>query len=342
MKRSSRINAYVFTFIILLSLTFLKCSKDTSNPVQPANVDYNGLWTGTLTSSLVTTPAAITINMTTTNNTISGTYSVITGAVGTISGTINNNSFSFTLTQTTSTCTGSFTGQGSINGTTITFTYTGHDCWGTHNNGSGTITKYNSTADVICPLFAGNVWTYVDSTFSSTGSFTVKDSSRLMIVGKNSFSYQGQSMEFYYWNWINLKTGKLQPYSWLMRNDNDGLSIYGGYFRNQPTTLIKTLAEKYPVNVGDTWNCPRWTFSSVDSSFKIADTVKYSCISTNQVYATPGGNFNCYVYTYQRKYTSAGVAMIDDNYLYYDKTRGYVGMIAKTNGVMRFKKVFKK
>jgi hypothetical protein len=339
MKVIFDLNTKFLLLIIFLSLTIYQCSKD-NNPTESVNANLNGLWTGTLASNLLTTPTGITINITQTNNSISGSYSVITGASGTIAGTINNNSFNFTLTQTTPSCTGSFTGQGTINGTAITFTYSGADCWGIHN-GSGNLSKYNSGADVICPLYVGQSWTYIDSTFGATGIFTSRDSSRLGIIGKGSYNYQGQNIELFYWNWVNLKTGKVQNISWLMRNDNDGLNCYGGYFRNQPSTLIKSLGNKFPATAGDTYNSPRWTFNGKDSVFYLPDTVKYTCLATNQVYRTPAGDFSCYVYNYQRKYKISNQDMVDDNYTYYVVNKGYIGLVGKTNGILRFKKVLK-
>ncbi|MCX6174441.1 MAG: hypothetical protein NTZ27_06820 [Ignavibacteriales bacterium] len=339
MKIIRRIKENSYLFVIILSFTIYHCSKD-DNPVQTGETNFNGIWTGTISSNLVTTPTGIIINITQTNNTISGTYSALTGAYGTISGTINNNSFNFTLTQTTPTCIGSFTGQGTISNTTITFTYNGNDCWGSHN-GSGSVTKYNPGTDVICPLYVGISWTYIDSTFGTTGTFTSRDSSRLGIIGKGTYNYQGQNIELFYWNWINLQTNKPQKYSWLMRNDNDGLNCYGGYFRNQPSTLIKSLGNKFPANAGEIYNSPRWTFNVRDSVFYIPDTTKYTCLATSEIFKTPAGNFSCYVYTYQRKYTSNNQSMTDDTYTYYAKNKGYVGLVGKTNGILRYKKALK-
>ncbi|TSA26845.1 MAG: hypothetical protein D4R68_06665 [Ignavibacteriales bacterium] len=339
MRCSHKIKNSSLLCIFILSFTILSCSKD-DNPVEAGNTNLDGIWTGTILSNLVTTPSDITISITQTNKTVAGTYSVLTGASGTISGTINNNSFNFTLTQTTPNCIGSFNGQGTISNTTITFTYSGSDCWGTHN-GSGSVTKYNPGTDVICPLYVGISWTYIDSSFNTSGVFTSRDSSRLGIMGKGSYSYQGQNIELFYWNWINLKTNKPSTYSWLKRNDNDGLNSYGGYFRNQPSNLVKSLGNKFPVNAGDTWNSPTWSFTPSDSAFHITDTLKYTCLSTNEIFKTPAGNFSCYVYTYQRKTTVNNQTTISDTYLYFVKNKGYIGLVGKTNGVMRSKKVLK-
>jgi len=329
-------NLKLSLLILLSSLIIYNCSKD-NNPVQ-SDSNFSGLWTGTITSSLVVTPAAITITINQTNNNISGNYSVVTGASGIVAGTVNNNSVNFTLTQTTSSCTGNFSGQGTLSGNTLTFNYTGNDCWGSHQNGHGNLTKYEPGADVICPLYVGISWTYVDSTYSTSGAFVSRDSSKLGITGKNTFNYQSQNIELFYWNWINLQTNKAQNYMWLVRNDNDGFSWYGGYFRNQPSALSKSLNIKFPANVGDTWNYPRWTFNLKDSVFRIADTVHLTCIANNQIYKTPAGNLNCFVYTYMINNQTT----VDSTYLFYSKNKGYVGMIGKTNGIMRFKKVLKR
>lgn len=329
--------------IMTLSLTIFSCSKDDgNNPTQPGNSNLSGIWSGTITSNLVTTPAAIMLSITHTGNNISGTYNVTTGAFGTIVGTVNNNSFNFNLTQTTPNCTGSFAGQGNINGTTISFTYNGNDCWGSHTNGVGNLTRYDASLDVICPLYVGAAWKYIDSTFTSSGVFSSRDSSMLAIIGKNTISYQSQNLEMFFWNWINLRTYKPQNYSWLVRNENDGLVFYGGYFRTQSTILGRALNIKYPVSINDSWNSPRHVFYPSDSTFKVADTTKMICISTNQIFITPAGSMNCYVYTYQRKYTKSGQAMTDDNCVYYVRNKGYVGMVVKTNGIMVFKKVLKR
>jgi hypothetical protein len=332
--------AAVLFFLLVL---IFNCSKnDSDNPAEPGLSDYSGTWTGTITSNLVQTPAPITLIIYHTGSSVSGSYTVVTGASGIVAGTVSGNRITFTLTQTTQSCPGSFSGQGTFNGTAMSFTYSGSDCWGTHTNGNGNVTKYESSGDVICPLFVGQSWRYVDSNYSSAGTFTSMDSSKLAILGKGTYSVQGQSIELYQWNWINPRTNKATPYSWLERNDNDGLSIYGGYFRNQPQLFPKALNIKFPVNAGETWFTPRVVFSTADSTFRIADTVKYTCTSVSQNYITPAGVFNCYVYTYQRKYTSGGQAMTDDNFYYYAKNKGYIGMIGKTNGILRFKKVLKK
>ncbi|MFA7227734.1 MAG: hypothetical protein WC061_01765 [Melioribacteraceae bacterium] len=343
MKFSKIFDLRPVAILFLLSIIIFNCKgTDSENPAEPAAANYSGTWAGTITSNMISTPAPISITIFHTNNSITGSYEVITGASGTVAGSVNKNAITFTLTQTTQGCTGSFSGQGTFNGTSMIFTYSGNDCWGTHSNGNGNVTKYEVSADVICPLYVGQSWRYIDSNFSSTGAFTGADSSKLGIIAKGTYSVQGQNVELYHWNWINPKTNKPQAYSWLERNNSDGLSLYGGYFRNSAQLFPKMLSIKFPVNAGDTWNSPRCVFNVNDSTFKIADTVKYTSTSVSENFQTPAGVFNCYAYNYQRSYTSAGQTMTDNIYSYYAKNKGYLGMIVKTNGIVRFKKVLKK
>ncbi len=328
--------------LLFISLILMNCTKDEGNPVESTVSDLSGIWSGTLQSNIVTTPAPFAITISHTNNNLSGTYSVTTGVSGLFVGTVSGNTINFTLTQTTASSPGSFTGQGTINGNTINFTYTGTDTWG-HHTGSGSLSKYEVAGNVICPLYMGKTWIYLDSSFSSSGTLSRVDSSMLGIVGKTSINYEGQNLELFQWNWINMATKKPAPYSWLERNQGDGLNIYGGFFRNQPVILGKFLAQKYPVNAGNSWSSGRVTFTtSPDSMFRVADTITTTCTSVNQNISTPAGIINCYVYNYQRTYTSAGKTMTDDVYLYYAVNKGYIGMLSKTDGVVRFKKLLKR
>lgn len=104
-------------------------------------LDLTGTWVGTLYSSLVPGGTSVVIYLVQKGNSASGTYSTGTGASGTIAGTLSGTTVTFTLTQTTPTCLGSFSGTGIVTGNQISLTYTGHDCWGTHTNGHGLVTR---------------------------------------------------------------------------------------------------------------------------------------------------------------------------------------------------------
>lgn len=129
--------------------------------VAPA-VDVTGTWIGTLSTSLLPeTPVILKLTQAALSGTsvsitsvkgitkqevvraaanVSGTYS-LDDVEGTVSGTVNGNTFDFTLNHTTPDCPGTFNGTATINGDAMTFNLSGSDCLGTHSNGQGTANK---------------------------------------------------------------------------------------------------------------------------------------------------------------------------------------------------------
>lgn len=76
--------------------------------------------------------------------TLTGTFKTGQGGTGTINGSINGSAVTFTLTETT--CSGSYTGTGTIANDTITYTYSGHDnCYGSKSNEQGIISKLDAS-----------------------------------------------------------------------------------------------------------------------------------------------------------------------------------------------------
>ena len=128
--------------------------QDNSSPVQTVAVpvtvtgggeNLTGTWSGTFTTSIITTPSQIALVLSQSGSSVTGTYSTQGGGVGTVSGTVSGNTFTYALQQTTAGCPGSFTGSGTVSGNTMSFTFSGNDCRGTHSNGQGTVTKSTST-----------------------------------------------------------------------------------------------------------------------------------------------------------------------------------------------------
>ncbi|MFC1666056.1 hypothetical protein ACFL17_10625 [Pseudomonadota bacterium] len=112
----------------------------------PANVNIAGNWRGSYSTSLI--PAAtITYSITQTGNRATATYRTSTSVSGTATGvwiiTIIGNRISFAANQTSTNCPGNFSGTGVVNGnaTSMTYTFTGTDCAGVHNNGKGVGSK---------------------------------------------------------------------------------------------------------------------------------------------------------------------------------------------------------
>ena len=102
--------------------------------------DISGNWGGHYSTNLISSNINF-VELAQSGTYFSGTFNDSQGTIGTISGEYNGNAFNFIMTQTNSTCSGSFNGTAHINGNTLTFTFTGYNCLGTHKNGTGTLTR---------------------------------------------------------------------------------------------------------------------------------------------------------------------------------------------------------
>jgi len=65
------------------------------------------------------------------------------GAMGTFVGTVSGRTATFTLTQTTPGCSGTFSGHAVVmpSPELLVYYYSGTDCLGTHTNGNGSATR---------------------------------------------------------------------------------------------------------------------------------------------------------------------------------------------------------
>ena len=102
--------------------------------------DVSGNWSGNYSTNLITADINF-VNIIQSGINFSGTFNDSEGTIGTISGEYNGTAFNFTMTQTNIYCSGSFNGIVYISGDTLTFTFTGYNCLGTHENGMGTLTR---------------------------------------------------------------------------------------------------------------------------------------------------------------------------------------------------------
>jgi len=102
--------------------------------------DISGNWSGNYSSNLISGYINF-VHITQSGTNFSGTYNDSLGTTGIIGGEYNGNAFSFTMTQTNYDCSGSFSGTAYLDGNTLTFTFTGYNCLGTHENGIGSVTR---------------------------------------------------------------------------------------------------------------------------------------------------------------------------------------------------------
>jgi PKD repeat protein len=109
--------------------------------LQTPTYELAGNWAGTYKTSVLPSGSTISFTLIQRGNSLSGTYSTGSGASGYFSGTLSGNQVAFTLAQTTPSCLGTFSGNGTVTSTHMTFTFSGSDCWGQHKNGQGQVTK---------------------------------------------------------------------------------------------------------------------------------------------------------------------------------------------------------
>ena len=146
--------------------------------------------------------------------------------------------------------------------------------------------------NVIYPLAVGNLWTYIDSIFvafpqENPIDTIIVDTISIEIIGK--FNFQLEDKE--YTAFIEYE----EPYNikWLYGNENDGCYSYGRINSEQDTIIFRCIHFKYPVSEGD-----EWFFHNADENGVIMDTISFKCLSINEQFKTPSGNYNCVVYTW--------------------------------------------
>ncbi len=152
---------------IIILCSFISCEKNENQ----VNTDVAGTWKGSFSSDLIdNTDIMLIIKQD--GNTISGNY-YAERSVGTISGSVDGSKLTYTLTQTTSYCTGTFTGSGTISGESMSFSFQGTDCLGTHANGTGDVVKESSGTDLpdFTQLDLAGIWSGTAS--NSVNSFTL-------------------------------------------------------------------------------------------------------------------------------------------------------------------------
>jgi hypothetical protein len=114
----------------------------TASRTTTASVNVTGTWSGTIKSSLLDElGGSLTFAQSGTN--LSGSYVTDAGIGGSISGRIAGRLITFTLTQTSPICPGTFSGHGAVlsNPESIVLFFTGTDCVGSHTGGEARGTR---------------------------------------------------------------------------------------------------------------------------------------------------------------------------------------------------------
>lgn len=104
-----------------------------------AQPDVNGSWAATFADSV--SSGRLSFVLLQDGKTVRGTYTSSAGGGGTIVGQLENDRFTFELTQSLQQCPGKFEGSADLRNSTMIGAYTGADCQGVHANGSFSMTK---------------------------------------------------------------------------------------------------------------------------------------------------------------------------------------------------------
>lgn len=114
----------------------------TARRASGAEVNLAGTWSGTFYTSLVPTTTA-TYTLTQSGSALTGAVTVASGGSFSFSGTVSGRMITFTATETTTGCTGSFSGHGTVmlSPEQMRFYFTGSDCLGAHTGGFGSGTR---------------------------------------------------------------------------------------------------------------------------------------------------------------------------------------------------------
>ncbi|MEA3245514.1 MAG: hypothetical protein U9Q74_05100 [Gemmatimonadota bacterium] len=114
----------------------------TASKAGGPEVALSGTWNGTFASSLVSRTSG-TLVLSQNGANVTGTYTLPNGARGNLTGTVSGRTMTFTLSQTTVGCTGTFAGHGVLmpSPELLVYFYTGSDCLGSHTQGNGSASR---------------------------------------------------------------------------------------------------------------------------------------------------------------------------------------------------------
>ena len=144
----------------------------------------------------------------------------------------------------------------------------------------------------IWPLEKGNLWKYnikEPSYITDDLNMEILDTIRIEYAGKNYTVYKQ----------VTYFEGTSKPnIHHLYWNGPEG-TYYMGAITDNDTLLIKSLAYKYPAEIGDSWERLVIDYSNPAEKFYIADTLTFSLIDKGVKYQSEIGDFNCYLYEFQ-------------------------------------------
>lgn len=131
----------------ILNVTAVTCIGSTvatwtARRATGPEVTLTGTWSGSFYTSLVPTSTA-TYTLVQNGSAVTGTVAIANGGSFNFSGTVSGRMITFTATETTTGCSGSFNGHGTVMPSPefMLFYFTGSDCRGSHTGGYGSGTR---------------------------------------------------------------------------------------------------------------------------------------------------------------------------------------------------------
>jgi len=175
--------------------------------------------------------------------------------------------------------------------------------------------------NAIQPLAVGNEWTFTDSIFVMDG---VSVGTTRIVVSKVS----SVSPDQFLFDWQVYGDNTLLRTN-LVSTDAAGLWHYGEIV-NAETLLVKKQWAKYPVNAGDSFKEPRYSYSP-SAGFNFTETWTWTCISKSYPITLANGQVvDCIAF---RTIDGSGA----ETTILYAENIGYAGWITKVDGSVVFK-----
>lgn len=182
--------------------------------------------------------------------------------------------------------------------------------------------------NVLVPLTVGNWWKY-----ETTGSTGHKDSIEWRIHADTLLSHGGENFIAAICGWYYPRAGISNDVRWIYINDGEGLNIVGG-ISSHDTVVTKYVERKYPINRSEAWEFQELQYDHYQRKFGFYDTLRVSCLATDQTFETPVGTFQCHVYYFKRSFED--VFAKRENFVYFAPGIGMVGWYEKNEGSETF------
>jgi hypothetical protein len=190
----------------------------------------------------------------------------------------------------------------------------------------GTVDPVNLTFE-IQPLRTGNTYFYTDST-NLDENWKI-DSTWITVSGKTTVTgepnSQGVAMWDVYTNGVFVRRN-------LINLEQDGLYHYAE-INNDDTLFIRKLWAKYPVQVGEQFLDPRYTYMPDSGAYRFDGNWKWHCTSIDsQIRIQNGTSLICHIY---RAVPETGTEV----YLAYALNVGYIGWQVNQEGEMKYRQI---